>query len=152
MAFFGQKDAQQALVIRRLVSDLNLPVRVRVLPTVREADGLAMSSRNVRLTAGERLQAASLHRSLERAQAVIGTGQRDPAAVRSAALAELDAAGVAPEYLELVAPDTFETVQHVDRDVLALVAARVGGTRLIDNQLLRVPTDAEQAHTHNGRH
>ena len=143
VAFFGQKDAQQALVIRRMVRDLDFPVRIEICPTIREADGLAMSSRNVHLDADERARAASLHRALDRAQAAIDAGERRATVVRSAALDELAAAAVAPEYLELVVPDTLEPVTEIDDEVLAVVAARIGATRLIDNQLLRVPVAAE---------
>ncbi len=137
VVFFGQKDAQQALVIRRLVSDLNFPVRVKICSTIREPDGLALSSRNVRLSSDERLRALTLHRALDHAGAAVLGGEQDAAAVRATALGELRRAGIEPEYVELVEPDTLEPVTSIDRDVLALVAARVGTTRLIDNQLLR---------------
>jgi pantoate--beta-alanine ligase len=135
-AYFGQKDAQQTAVIRRLVRDLDLPVRIEVCPTVREADGLAMSSRNERLSAEERVRALSLHRALRLAQAAVAGGERQSAAVRARALAELTEAGVEPEYFELVSSDTFSPVERVHGDVLAVVAARVGATRLIDNETI----------------
>ena len=137
VAYFGQKDAQQTLVIRRLVSDLNLPVRIEVCPTVREADGLALSSRNSRLTAQERSRALSLHRALRLAQDAVAGGERQSNAIRARALAELSQAGVEPEYFELVSPDTMAPVQQIEGDVLAVVAARVGATRLIDNHTIR---------------
>jgi pantoate--beta-alanine ligase len=136
VAYFGQKDAQQALVVRRLVADLNIPVRVEVCPTVREQDGLAMSSRNVRLTGADRLRAAALHQALATLQDAIEEGERDPGALRDRALAELARADITPEYLELVAPDTLEPVSSLEVPVLAVVAARVGDTRLIDNVIL----------------
>jgi pantoate--beta-alanine ligase len=137
VAYFGQKDAQQALVIRRLVRDLDIPVRIEVCPTVREPDGLALSSRNAHLSPDERARAAALHRALFVAQQVLSAGERDPAVLRSRALAELTAAGIDPDYLEFVSADTLEPVSRIDRDVLAVLAAHVGATRLIDNQLLQ---------------
>jgi pantoate--beta-alanine ligase len=136
VAYFGQKDAQQAAMIRRLVGDLNFPVRIEVCPTVREPDGLAMSSRNARLTSDERRRAASLYRALTSMQRALDEGQ-DAAAAREQALAELSSAGITPEYLELVAADSLAPVQTVDGGALAVVAARVGDTRLIDNLLIR---------------
>ncbi len=138
MAYFGHKDAQQALVIQRLVRDLNIPVRIEVCPTVREPDGLAMSSRNVRLSAAERDRARALHRALAAAERAVAQGERDPAAVKTPALRELHASGIEPEYLELVSADTLAAVPRVEGDVLALLAAHVGTTRLIDNQTLSI--------------
>jgi pantoate--beta-alanine ligase len=135
VAYFGQKDAQQAAMIRRLVADLNLPVRIEVCPTVREPDGLAMSSRNARLNGDERRRAPSLYRALTSIQRALDDG-RDAAAARDQALVELTSAGVAPEYLELVTADSLAPVQTVDGGTLAVVAARVGDTRLIDNLLI----------------
>jgi pantoate--beta-alanine ligase len=140
VAFFGQKDAQQALVIQRMVADLGMPIRVEVCPTVREADGLAMSSRNVRLSAEERLRATALHRALDGALADVAGGERDTAAVVGRARTLLDAAGVETEYFELVSPKTLVQVQEIDGPVLAVVAARVGAIRLIDNQMLSTTT------------
>jgi pantoate--beta-alanine ligase len=137
VAYFGQKDAQQTLVIRQLVRDLNLQVRIEVCPTVREADGLALSSRNALLTAEERSRALALHRALRIAQDAIDKGERHAATIRAQALAELTQAGVEPEYFELVSPDTMVPVQQIEGDVLAVVAARVGTTRLIDNDTVR---------------
>ena len=107
VAFFGQKDAQQVAVLRRMVADLDLPVALEIVPTVREPDGLAMSSRNVRLDAGERERAVALSRALRAAEAAIGEGERDAARLRAAALAAMAPHGVEPEYLALVDPDTF---------------------------------------------
>jgi pantoate--beta-alanine ligase len=136
VAYFGQKDAQQALVIRRLVRDLDIPVRVEVCPTVRDPDGLALSSRNRRLSDQQRQRALSLSRALGAVRQAVAAGERDPAAARAGALAELTRSGVDPEYLELVAPDTLQPLSSLDGEVLALVAAQVGNTRLIDNQLI----------------
>jgi len=131
VAYFGQKDAQQVAVLRRMVRDLDIPVAIEVIPTVREPDGLAMSSRNGRLSPEERLRAVGLSRALRAAEAAVDGGERDAARVRAAAAAALD--GVTPEYLALVDPDTFDPVQTVNGRVLVAVAARVGTTRLIDN-------------------
>ncbi|HTU75817.1 MAG TPA: pantoate--beta-alanine ligase [Trebonia sp.] len=136
IAYFGQKDAQQVAVIRQFVSDLNMPVRVEVCPTVREPDGLAMSSRNVRLSAAERARAAALHRALATATEAVAAGERDPAVVRATAIAALMTAGIDPEYLELVSADTLAPVARVEGEVLVLVAAWVGATRLIDNEII----------------
>ena len=137
VAFFGQKDAQQVAVIRRLVRDLDIPVRIEVGDTIREADGLALSSRNLRLRADERPRALALRRGLDAVRACHGAGERDAtvlAAIGRAAMAELD---VEPEYLELVCPETFAPVTSVgDEQVLVAVAARVGDVRLIDNDIL----------------
>jgi len=137
VAFFGQKDAQQVAVIRRLVHDLDIPVRIEVGDTVREPDGLALSSRNVRLRADERRRALALRRGLDAVRACHAAGERDAtilAAIGRASMAELD---VAPEYLELVVPDTFVPITSVgEQPVLVAVAARVGDVRLIDNDIL----------------
>jgi len=137
VAFFGQKDAQQVAVIRRLVRDLDIPVAIEVGPTVREPDGLALSSRNVRLDNGRRERAAALPRALDAARDAVERGERDGAAIAAAARATLAVRGVEPEYLELVSPDTFTPVAQIDGEpVLLALAARVGDVRLIDNALL----------------
>jgi pantoate--beta-alanine ligase len=135
VAYFGQKDAQQALVIRRLVRDLDIPVRIEVAPTVRDADGLALSSRNVRLN-GQRDRALALSRALAAAQSAVEAGERDAARVRAAALAAMEPFSVEPEYLALVDTDTLAPVDTITGEVLLAVAAEVGGVRLIDNTLL----------------
>ncbi|MBV8219255.1 MAG: pantoate--beta-alanine ligase [Solirubrobacterales bacterium] len=140
VAYFGQKDAQQALVIQRLVCDLDMPVTIEVCPTVREADGLALSSRNVHLSPADRDRATALHRALTAARDAVSAGERDPGAARDAAFAELSRVGLEPEYLELVSADTLTPVDRFEGDVLAVIAARVGTTRLIDNELIRIPT------------
>jgi pantoate--beta-alanine ligase len=135
-AYFGQKDAQQIVVVRRLVRDLDIPVRIVACPIVREADGLAMSSRNVYLDEAARAQATALNRALTAAQSAVGAGTTDAAAVLAVAQAELAASGIVPEYLELRAPDDLHTVEVVDGPTLLAVAARVGRARLIDNRIL----------------
>jgi pantoate--beta-alanine ligase len=136
VAFFGQKDAQQALVIRRLVRDLDLPVRIEVSPTVRAPDGLALSSRNAHLRGAERERALALHDALRAAEASLDAGERDAGALRAAALAAMRERGVEPEYLELVRTDDLEPVARVEGEALLAVAARVGATRLIDKTIL----------------
>jgi pantoate--beta-alanine ligase len=137
VAYFGQKDAQQAAVIRRVVRDLDLPVRIELGPTVREPDGLAMSSRNAYLTAGERPRAIALKRAIDAAHAAVDRGERDATAIVTAARAPMDELGVEPEYVALVDPDTFEPIARLgDADVLVAVAARVGRARLIDNEFI----------------
>jgi pantoate--beta-alanine ligase len=129
-AYFGAKDAQQVALVRRLVADLNIPAEIRTLPIVREADGLALSSRNIRLSAGEREQATALSRALQAAAAA------DPASREDSALTILRDAGVEPEYVAVVDPETFQPASN-GRALIA-VAARIGNTRLIDN--LELPT------------
>jgi len=137
VAFFGQKDAQQALVVRRLVADLDLPVEIDVRPTVREADGLALSSRNARLRPDERERALALPRALEAARAAHAAGERDAAALTSVARAAMEPFALEPEYLAVVHPETLAPLTTVNGDgALVAVAARVGATRLIDNALL----------------
>jgi pantoate--beta-alanine ligase len=138
VAYFGQKDVQQAVVIRRLVRDLDIPVRIEVCPTVRAGDGLALSSRNLRLSADERGRATALHRALVLVKDAVLAGERDPAAAIAAALGELARAEIDLDYLELVDADTLAPLARLDGDVLVVIAARVGSTRLIDNALIHV--------------
>jgi len=136
VAYFGQKDAQQAAVIRRLVRDLDIPVRIAVQPTVREPDGLALSSRNVHLMGADRERALALRQALDAAAETVAAGERDPHAVERAGRAAMARLGVEAEYVALVCPDDLRPVERVDGDVLVAVAARVGPTRLIDNTIL----------------
>jgi pantoate--beta-alanine ligase len=138
-AYFGQKDAQQAAVIRRLVRDLDIPVRIAVRPTVREPDGLALSSRNVHLKGADRERALALSSALRAARHAVDAGERDPQAVAAAGRAAMAGLGVEPEYVALVNPDDLLPVERVDGAVLVAVAARVGTTRLIDNTILHTP-------------
>ena len=137
VAYFGQKDAQQLVVIRRLVADLNLAVRIQVCPTVRDADGLAMSSRNARMSAEERSRALALPDALRAAAERAATGEHAAIVLAETARAAMLARGVEPEYVELVDPETFESCERVRREALLVIAARVGQTRLIDNAILR---------------
>jgi pantoate--beta-alanine ligase len=136
VAYFGQKDAQQAIIVRRLVGDLDMPVRIEICPTVRDADGLALSSRNSLLSNSDRERATYLHRALERVRATVLAGAQDPQVARAAGLEELSMAGIEPDYLELVDAETLAPVQRINGEVLVVIAARVGGTRLIDNDLI----------------
>ncbi len=137
IAYFGRKDFQQAALVRRMARDLDFPIDIRLCPTVREADGLALSSRNRRLDDASRRQAPALHRALRAAEAAVHAGQRDPAAVRAAALAELAAAPACRlDYFELVDPDTLRPAPDLARPTLAATAAFFGPVRLIDNVLI----------------
>ena len=136
VAYFGQKDAQQAIVIRRLVRDLAMPVRIEVCPTVREEDGLAMSSRNAYLGPEERERALALSRSLRAAEAAVAAGRIEADDVLAAAREQLQQAGLEPEYLELRSAQDLRPVERVNGSTLLAVAAQVGRARLIDNTIL----------------
>src|SRR5438876_6880537 len=140
ISYFGQKDFQQTLVVRRVVEDLNLEVRLVICPTVREADGLAMSSRNPRLNPKERQAATAVYRALTRAQELAHGGE-SLASKLVEAMREVFAAErlVHPEYVAVVKPQTLQPVRRVTAGSVALVAARVGATRLIDNLILGPP-------------
>jgi pantoate--beta-alanine ligase len=136
IAYFGQKDAQQALVIRKLVRDLDFPVRIEVCPTIRDPDGLALSSRNAYLNAEQRERALALSRALRAAEALVAGGTLDADAVVAAARDELARAGVEPDYLQLRSAKDLSPVERVNGSTLLAVAARVGRARLIDNAIL----------------
>jgi pantoate--beta-alanine ligase len=137
VAFFGQKDAAQLAIIRRMVLDLNLPVEIVACPIVREPDGLAMSSRNAFLNGEQRRQALVLHRSLMRVKQLAEAGERDAARLSAAGREEFSReSAVRLDYFEIVNPDTLDPVMDVSTRALAAVAAYVGSTRLIDNVLL----------------
>ena len=133
-AYFGEKDAQQLAIIRRLVTDFNVPVAIVGVPTVREADGLAISSRNVHLNHNERRLAPALYRALREAVDRIAAGVADPAVVKAAARARVtEDPGVRLEYLEIVNPEDMQPVGHISGPVCVAGAMWVGATRLIDN-------------------
>jgi pantoate--beta-alanine ligase len=143
LAFFGRKDAQQARIIRQMATDLNLDTEVVVCPIVREADGLALSSRNAYLKGAERQAATALYRSLDAVRREVAKGERDAARLIAAMRALIAGeAGVALDYAEIVDADTFEPVVSLRNTCYALVAARVGGTRLIDNALIEQQGDS----------
>jgi pantoate--beta-alanine ligase len=137
-AYFGQKDAQQVAVIRRMAQDLNFPVRIVVCPTVREGDGLAMSSRNTYLQIDERRAAVVLHRALSAARVAYEGGECSADALRASMQSVLVAEPLArPEYVSVADPDSLLELDRVDRNALLSMAVRIGKTRLIDNFLMR---------------
>lgn len=140
-AYFGAKDAQQVVVVRRMVADLGLPVAVRALPTSRDADGLARSSRNARLSPAERELASVVPRALRRAQDAFADGIRDPLRLRAEVDTELAAAGLVAEYIEVVDAADLEPLARVERPALLALAVRVGPVRLIDNVTLAPGVD-----------
>jgi pantoate--beta-alanine ligase len=141
VAFFGAKDFQQTRVIERLVRDLDMEVRIEVCPTVRDPDGLALSSRNAYLSPAARRRALSLKRALDAAEDAISKGAATAAEIAAAARAEVDIAGVELEYLEILSPDDLAPLDEIEgRDVLIAVAARIGRARLIDNAVVNVGT------------
>ena len=136
IAYFGQKDYQQAQVIRRMVEDLNVPVEVKVCPIIREADGLAMSSRNAYLNADERQRAVSLSKSLRHAEELIAGGVTNAEQIRASLQRILVEEGKAQiEYIALANPETLQPVEAVTGKTLIALAVRIGETRLIDNCL-----------------
>lgn len=137
VAFFGQKDAQQALIIQRLVRDLDLPVRIEICPTVREGDGLAMSSRNALLDPVARQRATTLSRALFAVERAVAAGETRADLAIAAGSSILAAEGIAPEYFAAVDAATLLPVTSLTADTLVAIAARIGGVRLIDNVLIR---------------
>lgn len=136
--YLGQKDAQQGLIIRTMARDLDFPVKIRILPIIREPDGLALSSRNAYLSVSERKDATVLFRSLKKAQELVKDGVRDPLRLKNVVERMIQAAHpVAIEYVALVKPETLEPVAQVTDKTLLAVAMRIGNTRLIDNIILR---------------
>lgn len=136
-AYFGEKDAQQLAIVRRMVADFNVPVHVVGVPTVREPDGLAVSSRNEHLTPAERRSATALYRALSKAEQQISSGVTDAGAVKAAASAEIPHdPSLRLEYLDIVDPDDMQPVEQVQRPVRVAGALWVGSTRLIDNILV----------------
>ncbi|MBD3426312.1 MAG: pantoate--beta-alanine ligase [Candidatus Omnitrophica bacterium] len=136
-AYFGQKDAQQAAVIRRMVRDLNMPVEVRVMPIVREKDGLAMSSRNSYLSPGQRHQALALYKSLERAREMILAGEDSAGKVKDELKKILlDEARLRIDYAEIIDAESFRPVERIKGKALIAAAVYVGETRLIDNVMV----------------
>ncbi len=137
LAYFGQKDAQQAAVIKRMAADLDFGIGIRVCPIVRELDGLAMSSRNSYLNDEERAQAPALYQALLAARDAVAAGERDASRIRRRMRRDIGRNFLIEfEYARIVDPETLETVTAIDRPVLAAVAARVGRARLIDNLLI----------------
>ncbi len=140
-AYFGEKDAQQLRVVRRMASDLDMPVEIVACPTVRDADGLAMSSRNVALSPEDREQALALPRALGAIADLVRKGERNVAALVASVREDLEIVDDV-DYLEVVDPDTLERLDRVDGPALVCAAVRVGGTRLIDNMMVGAPQEA----------
>ena len=138
LAVFGEKDFQQLAVIRAMVRDLNMPIQIIGEPTVRAEDGLALSSRNGYLTPEQRVTAPALYRTLQHIGAALGRGQRDFAALTAEGLAQLTAAGLRPDYLEIRHAVSLRPALIDDRDLVVIAAAYLGNTRLIDNLYLHV--------------
>jgi pantoate--beta-alanine ligase len=138
VAFFGQKDAQQVLVVKKMVRDLDQPVAIVVCPTVREADGLAMSSRNARLKPEERGKALALRAGLLAAKSALAKGERSAKTVENIGRRAMEAHGVSPEYFAAVPAGTLLSMEQLSGEVLLAVAARVGEVRLIDNELVNL--------------
>lgn len=136
VACFGAKDYQQQTIIRRMVKDLDFPVEIVICPTIREADGLAMSSRNVYLSKSERATALTLSKSLTLAQEKLDAGERDVTAISAAMRSMLEAQPIQVDYVVIADPDSLETLTVAQPRMVALIAARVGATRLIDNRVL----------------
>lgn len=137
-AFFGQKDAQQSIVIKRMVSDLNMPVEIMVCPTVREADGLAMSSRNRYLDAGQRKDALCLYNALKKCEQMVASGIIDTKAIINEMEAIISGVSYAQiDYISIVDVGTLEAVERVEGEVLVALAVKIGPARLIDNVILR---------------
>jgi pantoate--beta-alanine ligase len=144
VAYFGRKDAQQALVIERMARDLDFPVRIEVLPTVREEDGLALSSRNAYLDPDERERAAAISRALRAAERAAAEGEGSTAALMDIARAELRNAGIEPEYVEARSAEDLSVIAELNgRPVLIAIAAQVGRARLIDNVVIAPPATTE---------
>lgn len=137
-AYFGQKDAQQALIVQRMAADLDFPVAIKLGPTVREADGLAMSSRNRYLGPEDRARAAAMYAGLAAARSAIEAGERDPAAAAAAMRETMRDAGFDVEYAAAVSGATLGPIGRMEGTVLLACAGRLGGTRLIDNVALRI--------------
>jgi pantoate--beta-alanine ligase len=148
VAYFGRKDAQQAVVIERMVRDLDFPVEIEVLPTVREPDGLAMSSRNAYLSGEERSRARALSRALRAADEAAHEGERSTAALIETVERELRNSGIEPEYVEARDVEDLSPVAELNaRPVLLAAAARIGQARLIDNVVITQPDQPEHERT-----
>jgi pantoate--beta-alanine ligase len=140
VGFFGRKDYQQVAVIRAMVEDLNVPIRIEACSTVRESDGLAMSSRNRYLSTSDRVRALGLWRALNAARNLLNNGEIDSAVLQTAMVTELKKAPVdSIDYAAVVHPDTMEPMARVDDSAVVIIAARLGSTRLIDNMTLVPP-------------
>jgi pantoate--beta-alanine ligase len=140
LAYFGEKDAQQLRVVRRMVADLDMPVEMVACPTIRDEDGLAMSSRNVRLTMHDRTRAVALPRALERVVSAARSGERDVGTLER--LGRDTLGGLDVDYLEVVDAESLERLERIDGQALVCAAVRVGSVRLIDNMAIEAPEEA----------
>ncbi len=142
-AYFGQKDAQQAVVIKQMGADLNFPIRIVVCPTVREADGLAVSSRNQYLSPRQRKDATCLYKALEKCRSLVSSGTTDSKTIIDEITKTIEAALSVDniEYIEVVDAQSLEPLEKIDRKTLVALAVRIGRARLIDNILLDVPSN-----------
>lgn len=139
IAFFGQKDAQQSVVIKRMVADLNMPLEIRVCPTVRQPDGLAISSRNQYLSLQQKQDATSIYKSLQKCREMVEAGERETELIlvqMRKILSKTPAIEV--EYIDMVDAETLEDVKRIENKVIAAIAAKIGSTRLIDNIVVDV--------------
>ena len=132
-AYFGQKDAQQAIVIKRMAEDLDMGITINIMPTVREKDGLAMSSRNAYLSPDDRRAAPTVYRALQLARDLIKSGNKDTSKIKSEMRKMLSVAADKIDYISIVDPDDLKDVKKIKGEVLVATAAWIGGTRLIDN-------------------
>lgn len=145
MAYFGQKDAQQAVIIKKMVEELNMGIGVKVMPTVREKDGLAMSSRNAYLSEDERRDAPSIYHALTQAVFMIKSGERDAAKIEGAVRSILNTkTSIQTEYVEIVDTRSLKKTARIKGETLIAVAVRIGRTRLIDNVILNTDSDSER--------
>lgn len=137
IAYFGQKDAQQAIVIKRMVKDLDMDIKIKVLPVVREKDGLAISSRNVYLSSDERKRAATIYHALQEAKNLVKLDEKDSNAVISRIRRILSGAVTKVDYISVVDPDTLKDIKTIKEKALVALAVWIGNTRLIDNIIVR---------------
>ncbi|MFH0764633.1 MAG: pantoate--beta-alanine ligase [Candidatus Omnitrophota bacterium] len=146
IAYFGQKDAQQAVVIKKMAEDLNMGIEIKVLPIIREEDGLAMSSRNAYLSEEERRDAGVLYRSLEKAENLIKRGERDPKKVITAVTEMIyGVPGVKIDYVSITDTKSLKDLDKISREALIAIAAYIGKTRLVDNIIVKTIPDASSA-------
>ena len=141
VAVFGEKDYQQALVIKRMAEELDFPVEIATAPTLREPDGLAMSSRNKMLTPENRAKAVAIFQALEKAKADTAAGRRDADAIRAEIAAAIESSGGKIDYVEIVDSETLRPLDAIGNEAVAAVAAKYGDVRLIDNATLRAPRE-----------
>jgi len=137
IAYFGQKDAQQAFVIKKMVDDLNVPLKIKIMPIIREKDGLAMSSRNIYLTSKERKEALLIYKSLRLARGLYKSGEKDPKKILKRVREQISKDGhIKIDYVSIVDLEKFKNLNKIHKKALVAVAVKIGSTRLIDNIIL----------------